>query len=84
MQFLPSSYAKFAVDFDGDGRRDLYNSIPDMLASTANFLKQSGWQRGQPWGPGTANHSVIREWNKAEVYIKTISLMASRMARRPD
>lgn len=80
MQFLPSSYVKFAVDFDGDGRRDLYNSTADMLASTANFLKVSGWQRGQPWGPGTANYDVIREWNKAEVYVKTISLMSSRMA----
>ena len=84
MQFLPSSYVKFAVDFDGDGRRDLYNSTPDMLASTANFLKVSGWQRGQPWGPGTANHAIIREWNKAEVYVRTISSMASRMAGRPE
>jgi lytic murein transglycosylase len=84
MQFLPSSYVKFAVDFDGDGRRDLYNSTADMLASTANFLKLSGWQRGQPWGPGTANYEVIREWNKADVYVKTISLMSSRMAEHAE
>jgi lytic murein transglycosylase len=84
MQFLPSSYVKFAVDFDGDGRRDLYNSVPDMLASTANFLKLSGWQRGQPWHEGTANYAVIREWNKAEVYVKTISLMSRRMAGHSD
>ena len=80
MQFLPASYDKFAVDFDGDGRRDLFRSIPDMLASTANFLKGHGWQAGQSWGEGTPNFAVIREWNKAEVYVKTIALMGQKMA----
>lgn len=49
-QFMPSTYARIAVDGDGDGRRDLVASIPDALASTANYLKQSGWRTGQPWG----------------------------------
>src|SRR5690606_31236196 len=49
-QFMPSTYGRVAVDFDGDGRRDLVGSIPDALASTANYLKRSGWQPGQPWG----------------------------------
>ncbi|QIC61196.1 lytic murein transglycosylase [Acinetobacter schindleri] len=49
-QFMPSTYDELAVDFDGDGRRDLVSSIPDALASTANFLKKRGWQSGQPWG----------------------------------
>lgn len=49
-QFMPSTYARIAVDGDGDGRRDLVGSIPDALASTANYLKQSGWRSGQPWG----------------------------------
>jgi lytic murein transglycosylase len=49
MQFTPSDYLKNAVDFDGDGRRDLIHSIPDTLASAANFLVNLGWQRGQPW-----------------------------------
>jgi hypothetical protein len=49
MQFTASDYLKNAVDFDGDGRRDLTNSIPDTLASAANFLNTLGWQRGQPW-----------------------------------
>jgi lytic murein transglycosylase len=79
MQFLPSSYVKYAVDFDGDRRRDLFGSVPDMLASTANYMKQKGWRTGQPWGEGTANYAVIREWNKAEVYVKTIATMAERM-----
>ena len=49
-QFMPTTYARIAVDFDGDGRRDLVGSIPDALASTAHYLKRSGWQTGQPWG----------------------------------
>lgn len=49
-QFMPSTYDELAVDFDGDGRRDLVSSIPDALASTANFLSKRGWQTGQPWG----------------------------------
>lgn len=49
-QFMPSTYERLAVDFDGDGRRDLVSSTPDALASTANFLKKAGWQTGMPWG----------------------------------
>lgn len=49
-QFLPSVFLAAAVDADGDGRRDIWGSIPDVMASTANYLAQSGWQRGQPWG----------------------------------
>jgi lytic murein transglycosylase len=82
MQFLTSSYYKYAVDFDGDGRRDLIRSVPDMLASTANYLKSYGWKAGQGWGPGTANYAVIRDWNKAEVYVKTIAVLADRLDGR--
>jgi lytic murein transglycosylase len=49
-QFMPTSYFKYAVDFDGDGRRDIWNSVPDSLASIANFMAQKGWQRGRGWG----------------------------------
>lgn len=49
-QFMPSTYEELAVDFDGDGRRDLVSSTADALASTANFLKKRGWQTGMPWG----------------------------------
>lgn len=49
-QFMPSTYEELAIDFDGDGRRDLVSSTTDALASTANFFKQRGWQTGQPWG----------------------------------
>jgi membrane-bound lytic murein transglycosylase B len=49
-QFIPTTYNRYAVDFDGDGRRDIWGSSSDALASTANYLKTSGWQRGQSWG----------------------------------
>lgn len=49
-QFMPTTYLRLAVDFDGDGRKDLVDSIPDALASTANFLKKSGWITGARWG----------------------------------
>lgn len=49
-QFMPSTFMRLAVDFDGDGRRDLVDSVPDALASTANFLKRAGWRSDQPWG----------------------------------
>lgn len=49
-QFMPSTYQRIAVDGDGDGRRDLVGSIPDALASTANYLKRAGWRTGQAWG----------------------------------
>ena len=82
-QFMPSSYLKFAVDFDGNGRRDLLHSVPDVLASTANFLASHGWQRGKDWEPGSANFAVIQQWNKSEVYAKTIAYFARQLAHAP-
>lgn len=49
-QFMPTTYNEHAVDFDGDGRRDLWSSSADALASAAHYLQASGWQKGQPWG----------------------------------
>jgi len=49
-QFIPSTYAAYAVDFDKDGRRDIWGGIPDALASTANYLRVSGWRAGERWG----------------------------------
>ncbi|MGH6797377.1 MAG: lytic murein transglycosylase [Roseiarcus sp.] len=49
-QFMPSTFLRLAVDFEGDGRRDIVDSAPDALASTANYLKKAGWRRGLGWG----------------------------------
>src|ERR1700732_1182530 len=82
-QFMPSSYIKFAVDFDSNGRRDLIRSAPDVLASTANFLASYGWQRGKDWGPGGPTLTALQQWNKSEVYAKTIGYFAPRLAHTP-
>jgi lytic murein transglycosylase len=82
-QFMPSSYLKFAVDFDANGRRDLLRSAPDVLASTANYLSSYGWQRGKDWEPGSANFNVIQQWNKSEVYSKTVASFASQLSHAP-
>ena len=80
-QFMPSSYMKFAVDFDGSGKRDLLHSVPDVLASTAKFLQSYGWQAGQGWEPGQPNWPVMLQWNKSQIYSKTIALLATRIAQ---
>jgi membrane-bound lytic murein transglycosylase B len=59
-QFMPTSFKRFAVDFDGDRRRDVVDSIPDMLASTANNLKKDGWIAGATWGYEVA---IPRDFN---------------------
>ena len=82
-QFMPSSYIKFAVDFDGNGRRDLLRSVPDVLASTANYLASYGWKRGKDFESGSANFAVIQQWNKSEVYSKTIAYFATQLSRAP-
>lgn len=80
-QFLASSYVKFAVDFDGDGRADLVRSAPDVLASTANYLRGYGWRAGAGWGPGEANYQALRGWNKAEVYAQALGIFASQLTQ---
>ena len=79
-QFMPTSFKRYAVDFDGDGRRDVVDSIPDVIASTANNLKKDGWVTGQTWGyevvvPHGFNYLnadrsrilTLREWERAGV-----------------
>jgi peptidoglycan lytic transglycosylase B len=75
-QFLPSSYLKYAVDFDGDGKADIWRSVPDVLASIANYLQKSGWQPHLPWGfevvvpPGfdyRVSRGTFAEWTARHV-----------------
>ena len=80
-QFMPTSFKRYAVDFDGDGRRDVVDSVPDLIASTANNLKKDGWVSGQAWGyevvlPQGFNYLnadrtrtlTMREWERAGVH----------------
>jgi membrane-bound lytic murein transglycosylase B len=79
-QFMPTAFKKYAVDFDGDGRRDVVDSFPDLIASTANNLKKDGWVAGQTWGYEVAlpqgfdfmladrtRTLTMREWERAGV-----------------
>ena len=79
-QFLAKNYLRFAVDGDGDGRRDLIHSKADVLASTANFLKAKGWRAGAGYNPGQPNNAVFAQWNSAGVYQKALALFADKLA----
>jgi lytic murein transglycosylase len=79
-QFMPTSFKKYAIDFDGDGRRDVVDSVPDLIASTANNLKKDGWVAGQTWGyevvvpkgfdfllADRSRAMTMREWERAGI-----------------
>ncbi len=68
-QFMAFDYNESAVDFDGDGRRNLRDSIPDVIASTANLLKKGGWQAGQPWLQEVKLTADL-PWDQADLAIK--------------
>jgi lytic murein transglycosylase len=68
-QFLPFDYNESAVDFDGDGKRDLRNSIPDVIASSANLLRKHGWQPGQPWMQEVQVPGEL-PWEEADIAIQ--------------
>ena len=83
-QFMPSTFSRIAVDFDGDGRRDLMGSVPDALASTANYLRHSNWRTGEPWGfevrlPAGMNTSGAGRRNK-----QAMSAWAAAGVRKVD
>jgi membrane-bound lytic murein transglycosylase B len=84
-QFIPTSYLSYAVDFTGDGRRDVWGADPtDALASAANYLARSGWQRGRPWGmevrvPADFNYATADQSNR-----RAVSEWNARGVRRLD
>lgn len=80
-QFLATRFVDYAVSFDGDNKRDLYRSVPDALASTAAWFKGNGWVAGQGWEEGSQNYEVIKKWNRATVYQKTISQLALQLSK---
>ena len=79
-QFIPTSYLAFAVDADGNGHRDIWNSIPDALATAANLLKKNGWRSGETWGYEAA---TPRGGSKYEGQTKTLSQWAALGFTRP-
>ena len=81
-QFMPTSYLKYATSIAGGNSGDLIHSPADALASTANYLRAHGWQKGAGWDEGQANYAVLLEWNAASVYAKTIALFADKLNGR--
>ena len=78
-QFLPSSYERFGIDFDGDGRADIVRSTDDALASTAHYLAEHGWRAGEGYAPESHNFGVLGAWNASDIYRRTIVLFASKL-----
>ena len=78
-QFMAANYIRFGVDYDGNGRRDLIRSVPDVLASTANYLRAYGWKAGGSYQPGTHNFRVLGEWNASSAYQQAIAKFASSL-----
>lgn len=83
-QFMPSTYEELAVDFDGDGRRDLVSSTTDALASTANFLKKRGWQTGMPWGFEVKAPNAMTISGESRRNKKSLSSWVNRGLTRAD
>jgi membrane-bound lytic murein transglycosylase B len=84
-QFMPSSYLKHAVDFDKDGRRDIWNSVPDALASIANYLQSYDWQDDETWGREVRVSTAAREEIRSEVAMRKEGCFAVRnMTERQD
>jgi membrane-bound lytic murein transglycosylase B len=84
-QFMPSSYLQYAVDHDGDGRRDIWRSTPDALASIANYLKGWGWKGDETWGREVQLTSAVREQVAAAIPTRAGDCFAMRnmTERRP-
>jgi lytic murein transglycosylase len=78
-QFLSSNYLKYAVDMNGDGRRDLIRTPADVLGSIANLLQAHGWSAGGSYEVGGSNFGVLTEWNKSTNYQKAIVLFAEKL-----
>lgn len=83
-QFMPSTFRRLAVDFDGDGRRDLMDSIPDALASTANYLRRAGWRAGETWGVEVVLPSGFNTQQAGRNNKLAVSEWARRGVRRTD
>ncbi|MBT3256315.1 MAG: lytic murein transglycosylase [Deltaproteobacteria bacterium] len=86
VQFMPSSFVSYAVDYDGDGRRDIWDNVPDALASAANYLSRSGWKKNQGWGGkvslpagfnknlvGKGSKRTLKEWQQLGVTGKGVA-----------
>lgn len=85
-QFMPTSYLKFAVDYDGDGKRDIWESPPDIFASIANYLATEGWQANEGWKShdkksDSHNYKVLLKWNRSRYFATSVVLLADAIGK---
>lgn len=82
-QFMPSSFLRYAQDFDGDGRRDIWNSMPDVFASIANYLAANGWAKGQTWGREVRIPKGLSDRLATEAPLLSTGCLAERQMTAP-
>ena len=83
-QFMPDSYLRYAVDFDGDGRRDIWDSTADTLGSIANYLARSGWRPGEPWGQRVLVPAGFNSFETGREQRRRLGEWMQMGVRRPD
>jgi membrane-bound lytic murein transglycosylase B len=83
VQFLPSSYLRYAQDFDGDGKKDIWTSLPDIFASIANYLREHGWQPDRPWGYRVSVPAAALDAVAAVTVPRTFGCSAGRELSEP-
>lgn len=80
-QFMPSSFLRYAVDFNGDGRRDIWNTKADVFASIANYLHSEGWNAAEGIEEGNNNYNVLRKWNRSRYFVAAVRQLADAIER---
>jgi membrane-bound lytic murein transglycosylase B len=83
-QFMPSSYLAYAVDFEGDGKRNIWTSVPDVFASVANYLARCGWRAGEPWGQPIRVPADFDAGAAGRQTMRTLAAWEARGVRRSD
>lgn len=78
-QFMPSSFLKYAVDFDGDGKRDIWETRADIFASIANYLHKEGWNSEEGISEGNNNFNVLLKWNRSRYFATAVGRLAKKI-----
>lgn len=84
-QFMPSSFLKYAVDYDGDGRKDIWDTEADVFASIANYLQSEGWDPQKGWRARRhqqSNFNVLLKWNRSRYFATAVGMLADDIVRR--
>jgi membrane-bound lytic murein transglycosylase B len=81
-QFMPTSFLRYAVDYNGDGRKDIWGTKADVFASIANYLSSEGWNAQKGWGSKKNpkdNFNVLLRWNRSRYFATAVGLLADKI-----